>query len=88
MATKRSMATLGDKDLRGKKTFRHAYLNVLSDDVQNITDDNRIRASVSSIKSSWKRVPRSSWTTIWFIIQPRDIKYETEAKGVYAYGAS
>ncbi|KAE8790027.1 Phosphoglycerate kinase, cytosolic [Hordeum vulgare] len=65
MATKRSVATLGDKDLRGKKMFRHAYPNVLQDDCQNIIDDNRIHASVSSIKSSWERVPWSSWTTIW-----------------------
>ena len=49
MATKRSVGTLGDKDLRGKKVFLHADLNVLLDDSQNITDDNGIRASMPSI---------------------------------------
>uniref|UniRef100_A0A453G6Q2 Phosphoglycerate kinase n=1 Tax=Aegilops tauschii subsp. strangulata TaxID=200361 RepID=A0A453G6Q2_AEGTS len=50
MATKRSVGTLGDKDLRGKKVFLRADLNILLDDSQNITDDNCIRASVLSIK--------------------------------------
>lgn len=49
MATKRSVGTLGDKDLRGKKVFLHADLNVLLDDSQNITDDNGIRTSMPSI---------------------------------------
>ena len=59
MATKRSVGTLGDKDLMGKKVFLHADLNVLLDlhadvnvlldDSQNITDDNGIRASMPSI---------------------------------------
>ncbi|XP_048539991.1 phosphoglycerate kinase, chloroplastic-like [Triticum urartu] len=50
MATKRSVGTLGDKDLRGKKVFLRADLNILLDDSQNITDENCIRASVLSIK--------------------------------------
>ncbi|VAI34137.1 unnamed protein product [Triticum turgidum subsp. durum] len=50
MATKRCAGTLGDKGLRGEKVFLSADLNVLLDDGLNITSDNRIRASMPSIK--------------------------------------
>ncbi|XBI99544.1 hypothetical protein VPH35_019606 [Triticum aestivum] len=50
MATKRCAGTLGDKGLRGEKVFLSADLNVLLDDGLNITGDNRIRASMPSIK--------------------------------------
>ncbi|CAL5060054.1 unnamed protein product [Urochloa decumbens] len=50
MATKRSVGTLGEADLKGKKVFVRADLNVPLDDAQNITDDTRIRASVPTIK--------------------------------------
>ncbi|KAG8058213.1 hypothetical protein GUJ93_ZPchr0002g25002 [Zizania palustris] len=50
MATKRSVGTLGEADLRGKKVFVRADLNVPLDDAQKITDDTRIRASVPTIK--------------------------------------
>ncbi|CAL5054284.1 unnamed protein product [Urochloa decumbens] len=50
MATKRSVGTLKEADLKGKKVFLRADLNVPLDDNQKITDDNRIRASVPTIK--------------------------------------
>ena len=51
MATKRSVGTLTEADLKGKKVFLRADLiNVPLDDDQNITDDTRIRASVPTIK--------------------------------------
>jgi phosphoglycerate kinase len=50
MATKRSVGTLGEADLKGKKVFVRADLNVPLDDAQNITDDTRIRASVPTVK--------------------------------------
>ncbi|HEV8260473.1 MAG TPA: phosphoglycerate kinase [Burkholderiales bacterium] len=39
-----------DLDLRGKRVFIRADLNVPQDDVGNITDDTRIRASVPAIR--------------------------------------
>ncbi|WVZ79032.1 hypothetical protein U9M48_026660 [Paspalum notatum var. saurae] len=50
MATKRSVGTLTEADLKGKKVFLRADLNVPLDDAQKITDDTRIRASVPTIK--------------------------------------
>jgi hypothetical protein len=41
MATKRSMGTLGEADLRGKKVFVHANLNVPLDDAQKIRRKKR-----------------------------------------------
>src|SRR3990172_12815561 len=39
-----------DLDLRGKRVFIRADLNVPQDDAGNITDDTRIRASVPAIR--------------------------------------
>jgi len=39
-----------DLDLRGKRVFIRADLNVPQDDAGNITDDSRIRASVPAIR--------------------------------------
>jgi len=41
-----------DLDLRGKRVFLRADLNVPQDDVGNITDDTRIRASVPGIRAA------------------------------------
>ena len=41
---------LSDLDLKGKRVFIRADLNVPQDDAGNITDDTRIRASVPGIK--------------------------------------
>ena len=41
---------LADLDLRGKRVFIRADLNVPQDDAGNITDDTRIRASVPGIR--------------------------------------
>ncbi|MFO1413208.1 MAG: phosphoglycerate kinase [Burkholderiales bacterium] len=46
---------LTDIDVRGKKVFIRADLNVPQDDAGNITDDTRIRASVPGIKDALAR---------------------------------
>ncbi len=46
---------LGDVDVRGKRVFIRADLNVPQDDAGNITDDTRIRASVPAIRDALGR---------------------------------
>jgi len=46
---------LTDIDVRGKRVFIRADLNVPQDDAGNITDDTRIRASVAGIKDAIAR---------------------------------
>src|SRR5512134_2412434 len=41
---------MADLDLRGKRVFIRADLNVPQDDAGNITDDTRIRASIAGIR--------------------------------------
>lgn len=50
MATKRSVGCPKEADLKGKRMFVRAGLDVPSDDNQKITDDSRIRAAVQTIK--------------------------------------
>ncbi|KAJ1703836.1 hypothetical protein LUZ63_003615 [Rhynchospora breviuscula] len=50
MATKKSVGSLTDADLKGKRVFVRADLNVPLDENQHITDDTRVRASVPTIK--------------------------------------
>ncbi|TYJ29826.1 hypothetical protein E1A91_A06G093100v1 [Gossypium mustelinum] len=50
MATKKSAGDLKEAGLKGKKVFVRVDLNVPLDDNFNITDDTRIRATVSTIK--------------------------------------
>jgi phosphoglycerate kinase len=46
---------LSDVDVRGKRVFIRADLNVPQDDAGNITDDTRIRASVPAIQDALAR---------------------------------
>ncbi|TVU32734.1 hypothetical protein EJB05_24490, partial [Eragrostis curvula] len=50
MASLKSVDTLGEADLKGKKVLVRADLNVPLDDEQNITDDSCVRACVPTIK--------------------------------------
>ena len=54
----RSFKRLADLDLRGKRVFIRADLNVPQDGAGNITDDTRIRASVPGIRMRSTRAPR------------------------------
>lgn len=47
---KKSVGDLTSAELKGKKVFVRADLNVPLDENQNITDDTRIRAAVPTIK--------------------------------------
>jgi phosphoglycerate kinase len=50
-----SFQRISDLDVRGKKVFIRADLNVPQDDSGNITDDTRIRASVPAIRDALAR---------------------------------
>ncbi|KAL1823042.1 hypothetical protein DCAR_0310896 [Daucus carota subsp. sativus] len=50
MATKKSVGSLKEADLKGKKVFVRVDLNVPLDDNLKITDDTRVRAAVPTIK--------------------------------------
>lgn len=50
MAAKKSVSVLKEADLKGKRVFVRVDLNVPLDDNLNITDDNRVRAAVPTIK--------------------------------------
>jgi phosphoglycerate kinase len=50
-----AMRKLADVDVRGKKVFIRADLNVPQDDAGRITDDTRIRASVPGIRDALAR---------------------------------
>lgn len=66
---KKSVGDLTSSDLKGKRVFVRADLNVPLDDNQNITDDTRIRAAIPTIKhlmNNGAKVILSSHLVSWF----------------------
>src|SRR3989338_5815030 len=65
-----------DLDLRGKRVFLRADLNVPQDDAGNITDDTRIRASVAGIRAALKGGARLMVTS--HLGRPREGEFKPE----------
>ena len=53
-----NISRLTDTDVRGKRVFIRADLNVPQDDAGNITDDSRIRASIPGSATRSRAAPR------------------------------
>jgi hypothetical protein len=56
---------LTDLDVKGKRVFIRADLNVPQDDAGNITEDTRIRASIPSIKYALEGGAAVMVTSTW-----------------------
>ena len=54
------MRYLNEIDIKNKKLLIRVDMNVPLDKNQNITDDNRIRASCRPSIMPWMKMPRSS----------------------------
>jgi len=69
---KKSVGDLNSVDLKGKKVFVRADLNVPLDDNQNITDDTRIRAAIPTIKFLIENGAKVILSThlVWFTVYP------------------
>jgi phosphoglycerate kinase len=65
-----------DLDLRGKRVFLRADLNVPQDDAGNITDDTRIRASVPGIQAALKAGARLMVTS--HLGRPKEGEFKPE----------
>ena len=65
---------LADQDLRGKRVFIRADLNVPQDENGNITDDTRIRASVPGIRLALEKGAAVMVTS--HLGRPKEGKYE------------
>ncbi len=67
---------MSDLDLRGKRVFLRADLNVPQDDAGNITDDTRIRASLPGIRAALKAGARLMVTS--HLGRPKEGEFKPE----------
>ena len=71
-----SILKMADLDLRGKRVFIRADLNVPQDDTGRVTDDTRIRASVPGIQAALKAGARLMVTS--HLGRPKEGEFKPE----------
>ncbi|GJS06595.1 phosphoglycerate kinase, cytosolic [Tanacetum coccineum] len=73
MATKKSVSSLKESDLKGMRVFARIDLNEPLDDSFKITDDTCIRVVVPTIKSQQGQrlfsVDDFQWDYVWFTLR-------------------